>query len=245
MVALSQFKELAKTALAQKVDTLIVEAGFSRDVFQMAKAASLSIIPVVSSLKAAVLAERMGANAVIVEGGEAGGHSGTEQSLLSILKPIVEALKVPVIAAGGLLSTSDLEKVFSLNVHGVQLGTRFAASLESSPHRDWKNYYLKAQLEDVVKIKSSAGLPGQAILNPLIQRINQSKEIKPKIVTNCIKCLSRCFKNFCILDAFILAQKGDVESGLVFAGARGGEKKDILSVKEIFRTLYPAFGGVA
>lgn len=243
MVALRQFKDLAKTALAQKVDALIVGAGFSRDVFQMAKAASVPIIPIVSSLKAAILAERMGADAVIVEGGEAGGHLGTEQSLFSILEPIVETLKVPIIAAGGLLSTLDVRKVFSLNVHGVQLGTRFAASLESSPHQDWKNYYLKARPEDVVKIKSPAGLPGQAILNPLIKRVNEGKEIKPKLITSCINCLNYCLKNFCILDALLLAQRGDVENGLIFAGARVGEIKEILSVKEIFKTLQSAFGG--
>ncbi len=228
MVALRQFKELAITALTQKVDALIVGAGFSRDIFQMAKEASVPIIPIVSSVKAAILAERMGADGLIVEGGEAGGHLGTEQPLFSILEPIVETIKVPVIAAGGLLSALDIRKVLSLNARGVQLGTRFAASLESSPHQNWKDYYLKARPEDVVKIKSPAGLPGQAILNSLVKKINEGREVKPKIITSCIKCLNHCLKNFCILDALILAQRGDVDDGLIFAGARVGEISNLL-----------------
>lgn len=238
MVAISRFKDLLRVALEEKVDFVLAGAGFSRDLFLMARNAGVEPLPIVSSVKAALLSEKMGAKAVVLESGEAGGHLGTDKPLFSILSEVVEALKIPVIAAGGVLSAEDIKKVFQKGAKGVQMGTRFAATEESNPHPNWKEYYLKARPEDVVLIESPAGLPGQAIMNPLIEKvINKGREYKPKIIKVCQSCLRKCGKNFCILDALILAQRGDVENGLIFSGKRVGEIKEILTVKDVFKSL--------
>ncbi len=238
MVAITQFKNLLRVAFEEKVDFVLAGAGFSRDLFLMAKDTGVEVLPIVSSVKAAQISEKMGAKAVVLESGEAGGHLGTDKPLFFILSQVVKALKIPVIAAGGILHPEDIKKAFREGAQGVQIGTFFAASAESNSHQNWKDYYLQAKPEDVVLIESPAGLPGRAIRNTLIEKvISKGKRYKPKIVKTCQKCLKNCKRNFCILDALILAQRGDVENGLIFSGKRVGEIKEILTVKEIFKKL--------
>ncbi len=244
MVAITQFKDLLRVALGEKVDFVLAGAGFSRDLFLMAKDTGVEVLPIVSSKKAAQISEKLGAKAVVLESGEAGGHLGTDKPLFSILSKVVEAVKIPVIAAGGILYSEDIKKAFQAGAQGVQIGTRFAASVESNPHQNWKNYYLQARPEDVVLIESPAGLPGQAIKNSLIEKIiSKGKEYKPKIIKTCQNCLKKCKRNFCILDTLILAQQGDVENGLIFSGKRVGEIKEILPVKDIFQGLLAGLEG--
>lgn len=238
MVAITQFKDLLRVALEEKVDFVLAGAGFSRDLFLIAKDTGVELLPIVSSAKAAQISEKLGARAVVLESGEAGGHLGTDKPLFSILSEVVKSVKIPVIAAGGILYAEDIKRAFNEGAQGVQMGTRFAASEESNPHQNWKDYYLQAKPEDVVLIESPAGLPGQAIKNPLIEKIiSKGKEYKPKIIKTCQNCLKKCKRNFCILDTLILAQQGDVENGLIFSGKRVGEIKEILPVKEIFKRL--------
>lgn len=244
MVAITQFKDLLRVALEEKVDFVLAGAGFSRDLFLMAKDTGVELLPIVSSVKAAQISEKLGAKAVVLESGEAGGHLGTDKPLFSILSQVVKSVKIPVIAAGGILYPEDIKRAFQEGARGVQMGTRFAASEESNPHQNWKDYYLQAKPEDVVIIESPAGLPGQAIRNLLIEKIiRKSKEYKPRIIKTCQNCLKKCKRNFCILDTLILAQQGDVENGLIFSGKRVGEIKEILPVKEIFRRLLAGLEG--
>jgi len=114
------------------------------------------------------------------------------------------------------------------------MGTRFAASKESNASDEFKQMYLEAKPEDVVLIPSPVGLPGQSILNTFVKRIFSGENLKPEM---CDGCLKKCSRSFCILKALIRSQEGDTVSGLVFSGARVGEIKDILSVKDIFKKL--------
>ncbi len=237
MVAVSQFSELVKAAIREKIDLIVAGAGFSREAFGWAKEAGIPFIPIVSSLKAALLAERCGADAVIVEGKEAGGHLGTEKSLFSILPDIIKALKIPVIAAGGILKGKDIWRALSAGAKGVQIGTRFAASFESSAHKTWKETYLKARPEDIVLINSPVGMIGRAIRTLFVEEILKGKAPKPINYKRCVKCLKYCQKDYCIIDALTLAQQGDIERGLVFSGERVGEINEILPVKKIIKNL--------
>jgi NAD(P)H-dependent flavin oxidoreductase YrpB (nitropropane dioxygenase family) len=241
MVALYEFADLVKTAIKEKVDFIIVGAGFSRDIFRWGKEGNVPIIPVVSSLKAAKLAEISGASAVVVEGKEAGGHLGTDQPLFSILPDIIGALKIPVIAAGGILHGWDIAKALRMGASGVQMGTRFAASKECSADPKWKEAYLKAKPEDSVLIKSPVGMPGRAVLTPFVKKLLAGKLPPIKFYTQCERCLKECRKNYCIFYVLVKAQEGDVENGLVFSGERVGEIKSILSVKEIIANLIREF----
>ena len=234
MVAARQFAGLVKTAIEEGIDLVVAGAGFSRDMFALGKESGTPIVPIVSSAKLAKISQTLGAAAVIVEGKEAGGHLGTDQSLHSLLPDIVKSVKIPVIGAGGIMSGSDIVETMKLGVAGVQMGTRFAASHESNAAPALKEFYLKAKPEDIVLINSPVGLPGRAINNPFAKKIIESTAPAPE---TCDGCLKHCLRNFCIIQALIRAQQGDVETGLVFTGEYIHKIDEILSVKEIFNRL--------
>lgn len=234
MVAAREFAGLVRTAIEEGIDLVVAGAGFSRDIFAIGKESGTPIVPIVSSAKLARISESLGASAVIVEGKEAGGHLGTDQSVRVLLPEIKKAVKIPVIGAGGVISGRDIVELLSLGADGVQMGTRFAASVESNAAPALKEFYLKAKPEDVVLIKSPVGLPGQAVKNPFATKILEGTAPLPD---SCDACLKHCERNFCIIKALIRAQQGDVETGLVFTGEYIHKIDEILPVKEIFSRL--------
>ncbi len=234
MVAAREFLGLITTAAEEKVDLIVAGAGFSRDMFAVGRQYGVAIVPIVSSVKLAKIAEQLGASAIVVEGTEAGGHLGTQQSIKEILPEIVKAVKIPVIAAGGAVTGQDVAELLKLGASGVQMGSRFAASEESNGADELKQFYLKMKKEDVVQIDSPVGYKGRAILNPFAQLSLEGNAPKP---TECDSCLKHCTRSFCIIRALTRAQQGDVETGLVFTGANMWKIKEILPVKEIFRRL--------
>lgn len=234
MVAAREFAGLVKTAIEEGIDLVVAGAGFSRDMFGLGKESGTPIVPIVSSAKLARISESLGASAVIVEGKEAGGHLGTDKPLHFLLPDIKNAVKIPVIGAGGIINGRDIVDTLRLGADGVQMGTRFAASDESNAAPALKEFYLKAKHEDIVLINSPVGLPGRAIKNPFAEKIIGSTAPVPE---SCDACLKHCAKNFCIIKALIRAQQGDVETGLVFTGEYIHKIDEILPVKEIFNRL--------
>ena len=234
MVAAREFLGLITTAAEEKVDLIVAGAGFSRDMFAVGREYGVAIVPIVSSVKLAKIAEQLGASAIVAEGTEAGGHLGTQQSIKEILPEIVKAVKIPVIAAGGAVTGQDVAELLKLGASGVQMGSRFAASEESNGADELKQFYLKMTKDDVVQIDSPVGYKGRAIRNPFAQLSLEGNAPKP---TECDACLKHCSRSFCIIRALTRAQQGDVETGLVFTGANMWKIKEILPVKEIFRRL--------
>lgn len=234
MVAARCFLDLVRTAIEEGIDLVVAGAGFSRDMFPVGKQAGVPIVPIVSSAKAAKIAELLGAAAVIVEGKEAGGHLGTDQPMHLLVPEIKKSVSIPVIAAGGIINGHDIVNAFKLGADGVQMGTRFAASEESAAAPAFKQMYINAKKEDIVLIHSPVGLPGQAIINPFAEKTLAGTAPKPE---KCIACLKHCEQNFCIINALIRAQQGDVETGLVFAGEHVYRINDVLPVKDIFKKL--------
>ena len=233
MVAASDFAGIVKTAIDAGIDLIVAGAGFSRDIFELGKESKTPIVPIVSSVRLAKISEKLGAAAIVVEGKEAGGHLGTDISSRELIPPIRAAVKIPVIAAGGVLSGKDIVEMLNMGANGVQLGSRFAASVESNAAPSLKEYYLKSRPEDVVVIQSPVGLPGRAVRTPFSKLIME-KNVPPKV---CNSCLKACKRNFCIIRALTRAQQGDVETGLVFTGEYMPRIEKILSVKEIISTL--------
>lgn len=236
MVAVRQFAELVKEAVAEKIDLVVAGAGFSRDIFSWCKSAKVAVVPIVSSERVAVLAERFGADAVIVEGKEAGGHLGTTESIKTLLPRIIRAVKIPVIAAGGIINGNDIYATLKMGAKGVQMGTRFAMSKESSASDAMKRVWLQAK-GSIITGMSPTGMPSRAVDTTALDAM-------PKVGnrTKCVKCLKQCSHRderikFCIIKALENAQEGDVENGLVFCGERVGEISDILPVKEIIANL--------
>ena len=233
MVAASDFAGIVRTAIDAGIDLIVAGAGFSRDIFGLGKESGTPIVPIVSSVKLAKISEKLGASAIVVEGKEAGGHLGTDISARELIPPIRAAVKIPVIAAGGVLSGKDIVDMLKMGANGVQMGSRFAASLESNGAPSLKEYYLKSQPEDVVVISSPVGLPGRAVRTPFSKRVMEGR-VPPK---TCDSCLKACKHNFCIVRALMRAQQGDLETGLVFTGEYMPRIKEILPVKEIISQL--------
>lgn len=234
MVAAREFKGLITTAAQEGIDLIVAGAGFSRDIFAVGREYNVEVVPIVSSVRLAQTAEKLGASAIVVEGTEAGGHLGTQQSIKEILPDIVKAVNIPVIAAGGAIDGNDVADLLKLGASGVQMGSRFAASEESNGAPALKEFYLKMTKEDVVQIDSPVGYKGRAIRNPFAQLSLEGNAPKP---TKCDLCLKKCTHSFCIIRALTRAQQGDVETGLVFTGANMWKIKEILPVKEIFRRI--------
>lgn len=234
MVAARDFNGLIITACEEKIDLIVAGAGFSRDMFAIGKKYGVEIVPIVSTAKLAVLAEKLGASAIVVEGTEAGGHLGTQRSIKEILPEVLAAVKLPVIAAGGAICGEDVAELLKLGASGVQMGSRFAASEESNGAPALKEFYLKMSKEDVVQIDSPVGYKGRAILNPFAQSTLDDTCPRP---TTCDLCLKKCTHRFCIIRALTRAQQGDVETGLVFTGANMWKIKSILPVKDIMNEI--------
>jgi len=234
MFAVSAFADLIKTAIEERIDLIISGAGFSRDMFGWGKDAGIPIVPIVSTDKLAKISEKLGAAAVVLEGKEAGGHLGTDFSVYELLPLVRKAVKIPVIAAGGIVEGKDIAEAFRLGADGVQMGIRFAASKESNAAENLKQVYLNATREDIILIDSPVGLPGRAIKNEFTDKIAAGKV---RITNRCAQCLKECARNFCIMEALENAQKGNLADGLIFSGEYVGKIKEILSVKEIIHTL--------
>ncbi len=237
MFAVREFATLVKTALQEKVDLIISGAGFSRDIFSWGKEAGIPILTIVSTSRLAKIAEKYGASAVIAEGSEAGGHLGTDLPTAAIVPEIKSAVKIPVIAAGGITYENDIVEMMRLGADGVQMATRFVLSKECTVADSFKAHYLNAREEDVVIIKSPVGLPGRAIRNVFSEALARGQS--PDI--NCDDCLKMCSREYCILEALENSRLGHIDRGVVFSGQNVFKIKEILSVKEIFKSLTGAF----
>ena len=234
LFAVKNFADLVKCAIKEKIDLVVSGAGFSRDMFSWGKESGTPIVPIVSSAKLAVIAEKLGAAALIVEGKEAGGHLGTNRPMKQVLCEVVEAVKIPVIGAGGIISGRDIADVIKLGASGVQMGTRFAASVESNASDEMKKLYIDAEKNDVIHIKSPVGLPGQGIRSPFTDLIENGKTPD----TKCLNCLKHCSHNFCIMDALVNAcSSGSFNKALIFSGEMVYKIKDILPVADIFKNI--------
>ncbi|RKD21864.1 2-nitropropane dioxygenase [Ammoniphilus oxalaticus] len=234
LFAMSDFAETVKVAMREKVDFIISGAGFSRDMYQWGREYDVPIISIVSSGKLARLAQRLGAAAIVAEGCEAGGHLGTDRPLFEILPEVVEAVDIPVIAAGGILTGEDVAKAMAMGAVGVQMGTRFVASEECDAHPSFKQKYVDCGEGQTALVKTTVGLEGRAIINPFIERVIAQERIK---IDYCDQCLKVCSFQFCTLDSLKRTVEGDVDNGIIFAGSRVHEIKQILPVQTIIDTI--------
>jgi len=234
LYAASQFAQLVKAAMKEKVDFIVSGAGFSRDVFAWGREMDVPVLSMVSSARVAQLAEKMGAAAVVVEGKEAGGHLGTDRPVFDILPEVLDAVNIPVIAAGGIMDGADIARALEVGASGVQMATRFVVSEECEASREFKAKYLQSMPEDSVLIDSPVGMPGRAIRNQLTERLKDGQKL---VTRECQQCLKHCSHSFCILEALEKAVDGDVENGLVFSGEFFHRIKEIMPVRKIIEQL--------
>ncbi|MFA6431994.1 MAG: nitronate monooxygenase family protein [Candidatus Margulisiibacteriota bacterium] len=229
MYAAREFWGIVQTAIQEKIDLIITGAGFSRDVFKFGNDNHTPVVSIVSSARLAQTAEKLGAAAIIVEGKEAGGHLGTDRSIWDIFPEVLAAVKLPVIAAGGIMFGGDVVKALKLGASGVQMATRFVLAEECAASPEYKAVYQRATKDDVVIIQSPVGMPGRAIKTAFVEKILKDEAPKP---VGCDFCLKKCSLKYCIIQALVNSQKGDVDHGVVFSGEYVWKIKD--------RTIKPA-----
>lgn len=239
MFAVSNFIDLVQTCIEEKVDVIICGAGFSRDIFSLVKGTGIKLFPIVSSLKLAKISEKLGADAIVVEGGNAGGHLGTDKDSWEIMEEITKNVKIPVFGAGGVITPEDAKKMMALGTAGVQMGSRFVATDECEVSDSFKQMYVDCKEGDVVQILSSVGLPANAIMSPYVKKLLEGENLTPK---NCNGCLKHCSKSFCVSSRLLDGHAGDFENGIFFAGRDAWKINDIVSVNEIFKRFKPVFG---
>ena len=142
-------EEHVSTIIEHKVPIVFTSAGNPNTWTEELKSNNIKVVHVVSSVKFALKAELCGVDAVVAEGFEAGGHNGREETTSLCLVPdVVNAIKVPLIAAGGIIDGKSMLSAMILGADGVQMGTRFVACKESSAHESFKNLVLKAKEGD-------------------------------------------------------------------------------------------------
>jgi len=234
MFAMKNFYNLVMGSIEAGVDIIVTGAGFSRDIFKIGKETNTPIVSIVSSPSFAMLAEKLGAAAIVVEAKEAGGHLGTDRALRDLFPEIRKVVKkVPLIAAGGISNGYEMaEMMDKYGADGVQIATRFVLTKECSVSEEFKQTMLHAQKEDIALIRSPVGLPGRAIKNPFVEKLLSKADLKAKECR--YKCLKKCDHFYCISERLTRAHDGDVEEGLVFSGENVFKIKDILSVREVF-----------
>lgn len=262
MVAMTNFADMIKTSIAEKVDILIAGAGLPLDLpSYLNKNSVTKLVPIVSSARATrVICEKWKSNydylpdAVIVEGPKAGGHLGfkSEQisdknySLEQLVPEIVKELRlfeekydrqIPLIAAGGVYTGSDIRKMMDLGAAGVQMGTRFVTTYECDASEAFKQSYINAEEKDIEIIKSPVGMPGRAIYSSFIRKVREGKKQPVKCPFRCIKTCDIEKSPYCIITALVNALKGNFENGFAFAGTNASRAVRISSVKEIFQAL--------
>jgi len=262
MVALSNYEELARTAAKENTDFIISGAGLPLSLPEFTKGTSAKLIPIVSSPRATDLIIKTWKrrynrlpDAIVVEGPMAGGHLGfklndlkshTATSLESLVVDILKVVKgyesesgthIPVIAAGGIFDGSDIAKFLKLGVSGIQMATRFVATLECSVPDEFKKLYIAAKEEDIVIIDSPVGMPGRAIMTKFVRRVIHGEKVPFKCT---YKCLRTCDPNavpYCIARALCNAVNGDLDNAVVFAGSNVAKVKEIVSVKDLIHEL--------
>jgi nitronate monooxygenase len=263
MVAVHDYHALLIVAIEEKVDMVFLGAGLPLKGIPVEdlRSAGVKVVPIVSSARAARLIFTSWLkryedipDAVVVEGPKAGGHLGFKEdqiddpdfALEHILPDVVAVVKsyedklhrtIPVIAAGGVFTGTDIYNVFKLGASGVQMGTRFVATHECDADIRFKEAYISCREDDIEIIKSPVGMPGRAIRSQFLKDVSSGKKMKLKCAWKCLKSCDIKTARYCISLALDNARKGILDKGFAFAGSNAFRVNKIISVKELLQEL--------
>lgn len=218
---------VAKVVIEEGVQVVTTGAGSPEKYMADWKAAGVKVIPVVASTALAKRMERCGADAVVAEGTEAGGHIG-EITTMALVPQVVDAVSIPVIAAGGIADGRGMAAAFMLGAKGVQVGTAFAASKESIIHENYKNSILKSKDIDTRVTGRSTGHPIRVLRNDMTRKyleLEQAGAPFEELESLTLGSLRRA------------VQEGDVKGGSLMAGQSAGLVKESLSCEELIRGM--------
>ena len=161
--------EMARVLIEESVPVVTTGAGNPAQYMEDWRAAGIKVIPVVASVAFARLMERIGASAVIAEGGESGGHVG-DLTTMVLVPQVCDALRIPVVAAGGIADGRGMAACLMLGASGVQLGTRFLMARECEIHENYRNKLIKASDTATIVTGRRSGHPIRALKSPMTRK---------------------------------------------------------------------------
>lgn len=266
MMAVTDYEDLLKTAVEEKIDIIFVGAGLLLKLPEgltpkFLKQTGTKIVPKLSSSRAVGLILKYWdekyqvlPDAFVIEGPKAGGHLGFNtfeladmnielsdiiEETVAIIKPYEDkyGVEIPTIAAGGIYSGKNIFEIMQKGAKGVKLGTRFVTTNECDASIEFKKSYINCKKEEVVIIKSPVGLPGRAIRNGFIDDVNSGLKKPFKCYWRCLKTCD--YKNvpYCIAQALFNAANGKMSDGFAFAGSNAYKATKIQSVQEVIEEL--------
>lgn len=219
--------EVAKVVVEEKVPVVTTGAGNPEKYIKMWKEAGVKVIPVVASVAMAKRMERCGADAIVAEGTEAGGHIG-ENTTMVLVPQIVDAVEIPVISAGGIGDGRGMAAAFMLGAEAVQLGTCFVVTKESIVHENYKKCIIKAKDIDSRVTGRTTGHPVRALRNQMTKEYLKLEKEGASLEELELLTLGGLRK------AVI---EGDVINGSVMAGQIAGLVKEEMSCKALIEKL--------
>ncbi len=219
--------EIAKMVAQEKVAAVTTGAGNPAGYFKMWKEAGIKVMPVVASVALAKMMERRGADAVIAEGMESGGHIG-ETTTMSLVPQVVDAVDIPVIAAGGIGDGRGIAAAMMLGANAVQMGTRFLVANECIVHNNYKERVLGAKDIDSVVTGRTTGHPVRSVRNEMTKNYLQKEKEGASFEE--LEMLTLGSLKRAVID-------GDVKSGTVMAGQIAGLVSKTQSCKEMIDEL--------
>lgn len=219
--------EVAQVVVQEQVPVVTTGAGSPEKYMSLWKEAGIKVVPVVASVALAKRMERCGADALVAEGTEAGGHIG-ENTTMVLVPQVVDAVNIPVIAAGGIADGRGMAAAFMLGAEGVQVGTRFVASKEAQVHENYKNCIVKARDIDSRVTGRSTGHPVRALRNQMT-KVYLEKE-QAGVPFEELELLTLGGLRKAVVD-------GDVTNGSVMAGQSAAMVKEVLTCEEIIQSM--------
>lgn len=256
MHALTDYATFAKHAAKRGIDAIVVGAGLPLDLPKYVEGTKTMIAPIVSGARAMQLILRTWEKKfqrypdfVVLEGRDAAGHLGfapdemddEAHALPKLIREVSEALvqwkekakrDIALFVGGGIFDAEDARMALDNGADGVQIGTRFIATVECDASDGFKEKVVTATEEDVRRIVSPVGMPARALHSPLLDKIETTR-IPPIRCTNCLKTCNPRTTPYCITDALIAAVQGDTENGLFFSGQKVGRIDKIVPARDI------------
>jgi enoyl-[acyl-carrier protein] reductase II len=225
----SDAEELIKIVIEESVKIVFSSAGNPAKFIEQFKINNIKVVHVVPSVKFGLKAEKAGCDAIVGEGVEAGGHNGIDEtSTLCLIPQLVDALEIPVIAAGGIADGRGILAALSLGAEGVQLGTRFAATIESSAHTNYKRKVIESNDGDTVLAFKKIGLVRMMKNDFAFRSIKAEEEGWNEEQLR--ELLGNKRERLGIFE-------GDEIEGEMEAGQSSGIIKEILTVDDLFKKL--------
>lgn len=222
-------EELAKLVIEEGVPVVTTGAGNPGKFMEAWKEAGIKVIPVIPSVALAKRMERAGADAVVAEGTESGGHIG-ENTTMCLVPQVVDALEIPVIAAGGIADGRGIAASMMLGAEGVQVGTRFLAAEECQIHPTYKELVVKAKDTDSIVTGRSTGHPCRNVKTKFAKRLASGEKDGSLTPDK--------FEEITLGSLRKAVQDGNLDEGSFLCGAIAGMINDVKPCKEIIEEMF-------